>query len=120
MSIFALVVALAFCAIWDPLTGFSLIATTAVPVVIVVYMIVSVGCFVHYRRLDHFNPLLHAVLRLAGIVLFALPLYYQFIEQPPTYPVKAANWIALVWAVIGLAVTGWLLTSRPGKTRGVE
>src|SRR3954464_1051381 len=120
MSVFALVLALAFGAIWDPLTGFSLIATTAVPVVILVYMIVSVGCFVHYRRRDDFNPLLHAVLPLAGIVLFALPLYYQFIEQPPTYPVKAANWIALVWAVIGLAVTGWLVTSRRDKLRDVE
>src|SRR3954449_3089544 len=117
MSGFALVMALVFGAIWDPLTGFSLIATTAVPLVIVVYMIVSVGCFAHYRRRDDFNPLIHAVLPFAGIVLFALPLYYQFIEQPPTYPVKAANWIALVWAVIGLAVTGWLVTSRRDKLR---
>src|SRR3954463_10262572 len=115
MSGFALVLALVFGAIWDPLTGFSLIATTAVPVVIVVYMIVSVGCFVHYRRRDDFNVLLHAVLPLAGIVLFALPLYYQFIKQPPTYPVKAANWIAIAWLVIGLALTAWLVTSRRDK-----
>src|SRR6185312_13822798 len=33
---------------WGPLTGFSMIATMAVPVVIVVYMIVSVGCIVEY------------------------------------------------------------------------
>src|SRR3954465_6747083 len=83
MSGFALVVALLCGVIWDPLTGFSLIATTAVPVVIVVYMIVSAGCFVHYRRRDDFNPFIHGVLPLLGIVLFALPLYFQFVEHPP-------------------------------------
>ena len=44
MSGFALVLALVFGAIWDPLTGFAMIATMAVPVVILVYMLVSVGC----------------------------------------------------------------------------
>ena len=48
MSGFALVLALVFGAIWDPLTGFAMIATMAVPVVILVYMLVSVGCIVHY------------------------------------------------------------------------
>ena len=48
MSGFALVLALAFGAIWDPLTGFAMIATMAVPVVILVYMIVSVGCIGYY------------------------------------------------------------------------
>src|SRR3954449_10514166 len=38
MSVFALVLALAVGAIWDPLTGFAMIATAAVPVVILVYM----------------------------------------------------------------------------------
>src|SRR3954465_14308137 len=120
MSIFALVVALAFGAIWDPLTGFSLIATTAVPVVIVVYMVVSVGCVVHYARRPDFNPFIHAVLPVAGIVLFFFPLYYQFYKAPPTYPVKAANWIAIVWVVLGLLVTAYLVTRRRDKLADVE
>src|ERR687889_684745 len=40
MSGFALVLALVIGAIWDPLTGFAMIATAAVPVVILVYMLV--------------------------------------------------------------------------------
>src|SRR4051794_27223215 len=85
MSVFALVLALAVGAIWDPLTGFAMIATAAVPVVILVYMLVSAGCIVHYavRRRAPFNPLLHLVLPAAGMVLFFFPLYYQFYKAPP-------------------------------------
>src|SRR4051795_3794870 len=120
MSVFALVVALAFGAIWDPLTGFSLIATTAVPVVIVVYMIVSVGCVVHYARHGGFNPIIHGLLPIGGIVLFFFPLYYQFVKAPPPSPIKAANWISGIWAVIGLLLTLYLVLARRDKLRDVE
>jgi amino acid transporter len=122
MTGFALVLALACGIIWDPLTGFSLLATLAVPVVIVVYMIVSVGCIVHYtrERRSEMNPFIHVVLPAAGIVLFFLPLYYQFYKQPPTYPIKAANWIAIAWLVIGAGLTFWLMRNRPDKLRDIE
>ena len=50
------------------------------PLVIVVYMLVCVGCILHYwtARGREFNPLLHFVLPIGGIVLFFFPLYYQF------------------------------------------
>jgi amino acid transporter len=122
MSGFALVMALFFGWRWGPLTGFSMIATMAVPVVILVYMIVSVGSIVHYlraRRSD-FNPLLHLVLPIAGIVLFFFPLYYQFYKAPPDYPVRAANWVALAWTAIGIGLTVWLASSRPERLRDME
>jgi amino acid transporter len=122
MSAFALVLSLIAGAIWGPLTGFSLLATLAVPVVIVVYMIIAVGCMRHYLtvRRDAFNPLLHIVLPAAGIVLFFFPLYYQFYKAPPTYPIKAANWIAIAWLVIGVVLAVWLSIRRPDKLRDVE
>src|SRR3954467_6864066 len=123
MSIFALTLALFFGWRWGALTGFSMIATMAVPVVILVYMLVSVGCIRHYTRLGRqggFNPLLHVVLPVAGIVLFFFPLYYQFYKAPPTYPVKAANWVALAWTVLGLVVTAWLTRKRPEKLRDMQ
>jgi hypothetical protein len=93
-----------------------------VPVVIVVYMIISVGCMRHYLtvRRDAFNPLLHLVLPLGGIVLFFFPLYYQYVKAPPTYPIKAANWIALAWLVVGAVLAFWLATSRPERLQDVE
>jgi hypothetical protein len=99
-----------------------MIATIAVPVVILVYMLVSVGCVAHYlgpqRRA--FNPLLHLVLPIGGIVLFFFPLYYQYYKTPPTYPIKNANWVALAWTILGLALTVWLVKFRPEKLRDME
>jgi amino acid transporter len=122
MSGFALVVSLVCGAIWGALTGFTLIATTAVPVVIVVYMLICVGCIRHYMGpgRSSFNPLLHVVMPIAGIVLFFFPLYYQFVKAPPTYPVKAANWIALAWLVIGIGLAVWLARARRDKLQDIE
>jgi amino acid transporter len=122
MSGFAFVLAIVIGAIWDPLTGFAMIATAAVPVVILVYMLVSVACIFHYavRRRGPFNPLLHLVMPIAGIVLFFFPLYYQFYKAPPTYPIKAANWVALAWTVIGILVTIWIVRTRPEKLADVD
>ncbi len=122
MSGFAFVVALFFGWRWGPLTGFSMIATMAVPVVIVVYMLVSVGCIVHYTgaRRSELNPLLHVVLPIAGMILFFFPLYYQFYKAPPPYPVKAANWVALAWTVAGIVLALWLVRSRPERLKDIE
>jgi amino acid transporter len=122
MSGFAFVVALFFGWRWGPLTGFSMIATMAVPVVIVVYMLVSVGCIVHYtrHRRSELNPFVHVVMPIAGIVLFFFPLYYQFWKAPPPYPIKAANWVALAWTVAGIVLAMWLVRSRPERLRDIE
>lgn len=107
MSGFALVLALLVGWKWDPGTGFGIIATAAVPLVILVYMLVCLGCIVHYwtRRRSEWNPFLHLVLPLGGIVLFFFPLYYQYYKVPPGYPFKYANWVALGWAGLGVALT---------------
>jgi amino acid transporter len=122
MSGFAFVVALFFGWRWGPLTGFSMIATMAVPVVILVYMLVSIGCIRHYTgpARDQLNPFMHVVMPILGIVLFFFPLYYQFYKAPPDYPVKAANWVALAWAVAGVALTVWVTRSHPDRLRDME
>ncbi|HET7572493.1 MAG TPA: APC family permease [Gaiellaceae bacterium] len=122
MSLFALVLSLLFGWKWGPLTGFALIATLAVPVVIVVYMLVSAGCIWFYwtKRRDEFNPLLHLVLPVVGIVLFFFPLYYQFYEAPPAYPVKYANWVAIAWTVLGLALTAWVSSRHRDRLADME
>src|SRR5919198_744448 len=79
MSAFALVLSLVIGWKWNPGVGFGVIATGAVPLVILVYMLVSVGCLWHYwsARRGEFNPLVHLVVPITGIVLFFFPLYYQ-------------------------------------------
>ena len=94
MSAFALILSLLVGWKWNPGIGFGVIATPAVPLVIIVYMLVCVGTIVHYwrERRSEFNWLLHSVLPIGGIVLFFLPLYYQLWELPPPYPFKYGNW----------------------------
>jgi amino acid transporter len=122
LSVFATALALLFGWKWGPLDGFFTIATMAVPVVIVVYMLISVGCMRWYLGPGRaqFNVLLHVILPVAGIVLFFFPLYYQFYKYPPVYPEKYGNWVDIAWVVLGLVLMIWLLATRPHKLDDME
>ena len=102
---------------WNPGVGFGVIATLAVPLVVLVYMLVCAGCVRYYltTRRKEFNPFLHVVAPIGGIVLFFFPLYYQFYKVPPPYPFKYANWVALAYTVVGIAVTIAVVTLRPKR-----
>ena len=122
MSVFALVLSFILGWKWGPLVGFSLIATLAVIVVVLVYMLICLGTIWHYwtKRRAEWNPLLHLVLPVGGIVLFFFPLYYQYVKFQPTYPIKYANWIALGWVVAGVVLAIWLSIARPERLRDME
>jgi amino acid transporter len=122
MSGFALVLSLIIGWKWNPGVGFGVIATAAVPLVILVYMVVSAGCLWHYwsARRGEFNPLIHLVVPITGIVLFFFPLYYQFYKTPPPYPFKNGNWYAIVWTVIGLALTFYVTRFARERLRDVD
>jgi amino acid transporter len=122
MSAFALVLSLLVGWKWNPGIGFGVIATTAVPLVILVYMLVCAGCTWHYwsRQRSAFNPLVHVLLPIGGIVLFFFPLYYQFYKVPPPYPFKYANWVAIAWAGLGLLLTFLVVRFAPERLRDVD
>ena len=122
MSAFALVSSFILGWKWGPLVGFALIATLAVIVVVVVYILICLGCIWHYwtKRRAEFNWFFHFVLPAAGAVLFFFPLYYEYVKFPPTYPIKYANWFALGWVGVGLALTAWLWASKPDRLRDME
>jgi amino acid transporter len=122
MSVFALGLALLFGWKWGPLDGFFTIATMAVPPVILVYMLVSVGAMVYYLgpMRQQFNVLLHVILPVGGIVLFFFPLYYQFVKYPPIYPEKYGNWVDIAWVGLGILLTIFLATARPDKLADLE
>jgi amino acid transporter len=106
---------------WGPLNGFIMIATAATVVVIIVYMLVMAGSIRFYltEKRAQFNPLLHLVFPIAGIVLFAFPLYYQYFPLPP-YPIRYAVWVALGWVIAGL-ILGVLVWQRdPQALRNAE
>ncbi len=122
MSVFAFVLSLLLGWKWGPLVGFSLIATLAVIVVVLVYMLICLGTIWHYftKRRAEWNPILHLVLPVGGIVLFFFPLYYQYVKFQPTYPIKYANWIAIGWVVAGIVLAVWLSIVRPERLRDME
>jgi amino acid transporter len=122
MTAFAIVASMLLGWKWGPLVGFALIATLAVIVVVVVYILICVGCIWHYwtKRRDEFNWLLHFVLPLGGAVLFFFPLYYEYVKFPPTYPIKYANWVALGWVGVGIALTIILSMRAPDRLRDME
>jgi amino acid transporter len=113
-SILALVVALVLGATFEPVGGFSVIATTVTIVVILVYMMVSLACIVFYlrERRDQFNILLHGVFPAVAIVILFAPLYYQFAPLPD-YPVRLGNYAAIVWIVLGFVALGLAASQRP-------
>jgi amino acid transporter len=122
MSVFALAIALLFGWKWGPLDGFFTIATMAVPPVILVYMLVSLGAMVYYLgpMRQSFNVLLHVILPIAGIVLFFFPLYYQFVKFPPVYPEKYGNWVDIGWVGLGILLTIFLALARPDKIADMQ
>jgi len=122
LSAFALVLSLLVGWKWNPGVGFGIIATAAVPLVIVVYMLVCAGCLWHYWSVwrSQFSPLLHLVLPIGGIVLFFFPLYYQFYKVPPSYPFKYANWVAIAWAALGVVLTALVVRLAPERLRDVD
>ncbi len=122
MTAFALVSSLLLGWKWGPLIGFFFIATLAVIVVVIVYILICFGCIWHYwtKRRSEFNAFLHFVLPLAGAILFFFPLYFQYYKAPPTYPVKYANWAALVWIGAGIVLTFVLSETRPDRLRDME
>src|SRR4051794_11458414 len=117
LSAFAVVLSMILGWKWGPLTEFALIATLAVIVVVIVYILLCLGCIWHYwtKRRSEFNVLLHLVLPLAGAVLFAFPLYYQYFKFPPTYPIKYANWIGLGWIITGCVLAAWVTFRHPDR-----
>jgi amino acid transporter len=122
MSIFAFVLSLLLGWKWGPLIGFSLIATLAVIVVVIVYMLICAGVIWHYvvKRRAPVNWFLHLVMPIGGIVLFFFPLYYQYVKFEPTYPIRYANWIAVGWIVAGILLTIWLSKAHPDRLHDIE
>ncbi|MCW2977971.1 MAG: hypothetical protein JWM06_3252 [Actinomycetia bacterium] len=104
---------------WGPLNGFYMLATAATVVVILVYMLVMLGCGVYYWRGGRFNVLLHGVFPVAGIVLFAFPLFYQY-HPIPAAPLNYAVWWAVGWVVLGLIVTAIMSRVKPQALRNAQ
>ncbi|MDP9341099.1 MAG: hypothetical protein M3Q23_03105 [Actinomycetota bacterium] len=112
---------------FDPLTAFFLVATIIVVLFVPIYVVVNLSCLFYYWRhqRQEFNPILHGVIPIAGIVAF-IPAFFagaglklpglRFIT-PLTYPLSRAGLVAGVWAVLGVAYLVYLYRTNPGRVQ---
>jgi amino acid transporter len=110
----------------SPLNGVALLGTIATIIVIPIYILVNVSCFVYYwqRRRDEFNPVLHALIPLIGIVFFIPAELVSFGVNfagwgisALTWPSNYAPWVALVWMIVGVGLLLYYNATRPERIR---
>ncbi len=106
---------------YDPVTAFIFVATIIVLVVVGVYIVCDAACIGYYVRTHRtdFNPLLHVVVPVLGIVAFVPALLaaagiqvFSFIA-PLSAPASYSGIIVGVWLLLGLAYLGYLMSRRP-------
>jgi amino acid transporter len=110
---------------YDPLTAFAIVGTIVTAVIIAIYMVVNLACLVYYLRegRDAFNPFLHVVVPVLGIVAF-LPAFltavgiqaFDFVNALP-YPISLVGPVVGIWYAIGLVYLVVLLRTRPERLR---
>jgi amino acid transporter len=93
---------------------FAYIGGIAGLVMIVSYILVSVGVIVAFRTrfVEDFHPVKHVLLPLLAIGVFAIPLVGNFYPKP-VYPFDILPYIAVAWVLLGVLVAWWLSRSRP-------
>lgn len=125
--VISLVVALGLGLHYDPVTAFLLVATIIVIVVVAVYIVVNAACIGYFlrRRRDLFNPVLHLVLPLVGILAFIPALLtaaglqvFDFVA-PLTKPISYAGVVVALWMLVGLVYLGVLLARHRDRVVAV-
>jgi amino acid transporter len=110
---------------YDPITAFSLLATVAVIVVVLIYIAVNLACLLYYlrHRRNEFNPALHALVPVVGIAAFVpawltaagIPAFAFISELPP--PLSYSGSIVAIWMLIGVAYLAYLYARDPQRIR---
>lgn len=100
--------------------AFGVVGTAFTVLAIVVYMISCAACIGFFRgeAREHRNVLLHVVVPILGIAVFAAPLYAQYFSLDKlfdyvlVYPFNWGGLGALAWMVVGVGVTAIMAMTR--------
>jgi len=100
--------------------AFGVVGTAFTVLAIIVYMISCAACigFFQTEGRAHRNVLLHIVVPILGIVVFAFPLYAQYFSLDKLFDYVLAypfNWGGLgaaLWVVVGVGVTAVMAMTR--------
>jgi amino acid transporter len=115
---------------FDASVAFGVVGTGFTVLAIIVYMISCAACigFFQGEAREHRNILLHVVVPILGIAVFAAPLYAQYFSLDKlfdyvlAYPYNWGGLGALLWVVVGIGVTAVMASTRrdalEASTRG--
>jgi amino acid transporter len=119
VQIVATVGTLVFAAIYGPVDTFALWGLAITLGLILTYIAVNLGVIRYYRTeaRARFNPLLHAVLPIAGSLAVAW-VFYKSVSPLPAAPAKYAPIVLGVWLAIGVAVL--IFQRMTGRTKWLE
>lgn len=100
-----------------PFTVFGLLASIGGLAVIVVYMALCVGGMVWFRRVERsYNPLLHFVIPLIGLVGFGFGVYGSIYPGAAlTMPLAIIPWVILGWILLGVVIVAYLRSTHPER-----
>lgn len=108
---------------YDPYTAFALTATIIVDVFVPLYVLLNVACIVYFLRFRRaeFNPVLHGLIPVLGIVAFVpaffagagLPVF-SFITPLPR-PLSYAGPAVGAWTVAGIIYMVYLYARHPDR-----
>jgi amino acid transporter len=109
VTVLALVIGLPVSISQGGFLAFAYIGALSGLSLILLFISVSVGVIVAFRRQykADFNPFLHLVLPILGIITFGIPLVGTFYPVPSA-PYSWLPYIVLGWLVIGIIVAIWL------------
>jgi amino acid transporter len=128
VSAATIVVALGLGFGYDPVTGFAMIGTGIVILLVANYIIANAACIGYFtrKRRSEFNVLLHLVVPILGIAAFTpawltaagLPVF-SFISEL-TAPISYAGPAVAIWMILGLGWMLWLYSKHPQRVADVS
>src|SRR6266498_1413635 len=112
---------------FTPLEAFALVATIATAVVVLIYILVNLACVVFYlrERRSEFNPFLHGVVPVLGILAF-VPAWFTALGigkgvldwvSPLPYPLSRAGLVVAIWFALGVVYLAYLYSRHPERVR---
>ena len=101
---------------YGPINAFSLLGLVVTFAALGVYFLAQVSCTVFFWRRKEFSVLWHGLVPLAAMAVIV----YLFVKSEfptPPHPLNLAIWIAIAWAIIGVAIVAILSATAPERFR---
>jgi amino acid transporter len=105
--------------VWSlgPYTNYFFFASIGTIAVCLVYVVLCVGGSVYFRRVaERYNPIIHGLVPVIGIVVFGLAVYGSVYGGAiPPEPYTIVPYVNLGWLLLGIVFVVYLSRSAPEK-----